>query len=168
MDELEGYCARWNKLEKGRQIFYPFAYHVKSKIAMLTKQSKIIVMKLGAGARNMLFKGTTLDFKKFWRTNSQHSSYSLFVESLSPVWLCNPMDCSMPGFPVLHHRLKSLFKFMSIESVMLSNHLILCHSLLFLPSIFPSIGVSSNELTVLIRWQSIRASASVLSMNIQS
>ena len=41
---------------------------------------------------------------------------------------------------------------MSIESVILSNHLILCHSLLFLPSIFSSIRVFSNELTLLIRW----------------
>ena len=41
---------------------------------------------------------------------------------------------------------------MSIESVMLSNHLILCHPLLLLPSIFPSIRVFSNELTLHIRW----------------
>ena len=39
----------------------------------------------------------------------------------------------------------SLFKFMSIELVMLSNHLILCHPLLLLPSIFPSIKVSLNK-----------------------
>ena len=48
---------------------------------------------------------------------------------------------------------QSLLKFMSIESVMLSNHLILCHPLLLLPSIFPSIGVFSNELALHIRWQ---------------
>ena len=41
---------------------------------------------------------------------------------------------------------------MSIESVMPSNHLILCHSLLFLPSIFPSIRVFSNESALRIRW----------------
>ena len=41
---------------------------------------------------------------------------------------------------------------MSIESVMPSNHLILCHPFLFLPSIFPSIRVFSNELTLPIRW----------------
>ena len=58
--------------------------------------------------------------------------------------LCNPLDCSTPDFPV-HHRSESLFKFMSIKSVMPSNHLILCHPLLFLPSIFPSIQVFSNE-----------------------
>ena len=43
---------------------------------------------------------------------------------------------------------RSLLKFMSIESVMPSNHLILCHCLLFLPSIFPSIRVFSNELVL--------------------
>ena len=47
---------------------------------------------------------------------------------------------------------QSLPKFMSIESMMLSNHLILCHSLLLLPSIFPSIMVFSNESAVCIRW----------------
>ena len=47
---------------------------------------------------------------------------------------------------------QSLFKLMSIESVMPSNHLILCHPLLFLPSILPSIRVFSNELVLHIRW----------------
>ena len=56
----------------------------------------------------------------------------------------------MPDFPVLH-QLPSLLKLMSIELVMPSNHLILCHSLL-LPSIFPSIRVSSNESVLYIRW----------------
>ena len=46
----------------------------------------------------------------------------------------------------------SLLKFMSIESVMLSNHLILCRPLLLLPSIFPSIRVFSNESVLHIRW----------------
>ena len=46
----------------------------------------------------------------------------------------------------------SLFKLMSIESVMPSNHLILCHPLLLLPSIFPSMGVFFNESVLHIRW----------------
>ena len=46
----------------------------------------------------------------------------------------------------------SLLKLMSIESVMPSNHLILCHPLLLLPSIFPSIRVFSNESVLYIRW----------------
>ena len=46
----------------------------------------------------------------------------------------------------------SLLKFMSIELVMLFNHLILCHPLLLLPPVFPSIRVFSNELALFIRW----------------
>ena len=47
---------------------------------------------------------------------------------------------------------QSLLKFMSIKSVMLSNHLILCHPYPLLPSIFPSIRVFSNESALCIRW----------------
>ena len=62
-----------------------------------------------------------------------------------------------------------LLKLMSIESVMPSNHLVLCCPLLFLPSVFPSIRVFSNELALHISDQSIgaSASASVLPVNIQ-
>ena len=65
--------------------------------------------------------------------------------------LCDPMDRSSPGSPVLHHLLDFL-KLLSIDSVMASNHLILCRPLLLLPSIFPSIGVFSNESALHIRW----------------
>ena len=58
--------------------------------------------------------------------------------------LCCPMNCSTPGFPVLHHLLEFL-KLMSIELVMPSNYLILCQLLSLLPLIFPSIKVFSNE-----------------------
>ena len=75
----------------------------------------------------------------------------LSVQSLSHIWLWDPMDRSMPGFPV-HHQLRSLLKLMSIESVMPSNHPILCCPLLLLPSIFPSIRVFSNESVLHIRW----------------
>ena len=60
------------------------------------------------------------------------------------------MDCRTPGLPVTNSR--SLLKLMSIESVMPSNHLILCLPLLLLPSIFPSIRVFSNELVLCFRW----------------
>ena len=65
--------------------------------------------------------------------------------------LCNPMDCSTPGLPV-HHQLPEFTQLRSIKSVMLSNHLILCHPLLLLPSIFLSIRVFSNESVLQIRW----------------
>jgi len=100
------------------------------------------------------------------------------VQSLSPAWLCNSMDCSMPGFPVLHsvqithsvmsdslrpHGLQhvqaslsitnsqSLLRLMPIESVMPSNHLILCRPFLLPPSVFPSIRIFSNESVLHIR-----------------
>ena len=57
----------------------------------------------------------------------------------------------MPHFPV-HHQLPELLKLTFIELVMPSNHLILCHPLLLLPSTFPSIRVFSNESVLRMRW----------------
>ena len=57
--------------------------------------------------------------------------------------LCHPMNCSTPGL-LVHHQLPEFTQLMSIESVMPSNHLILCHPLLLPPSIFPSIRVFST------------------------
>ena len=71
-------------------------------------------------------------------------SYQFSSVTQSCLTLCDPMDCSMSGFPV-HHQIMDLLKLMSIESVMPSNHLFLCHPLLLLPSIFPSIRVFSKE-----------------------
>ena len=73
-----------------------------------------------------------------------------FIPKSCPT-LCNIMDCTMPGSFVLHNSW-SLFKFMSIKSVMLPNHLILCCPLLILCSIFPSIRVFSNESALSIKW----------------
>ena len=61
----------------------------------------------------------------------------------------------------------SLLKLTSIKSVMSSDHLILCHPLLLLPSVFPSIRVLHNELPLCFRWPNIGTSASVLPMNSQ-
>ena len=81
--------------------------------------------------------------------------------------LCYPRDCSTPGLPDPLYLLE-LSKFMSIKSVMLSNHDILCHPLL-LPSITSSIRGFSSEPAVTSDRQSIGTSASalVLPMNIQ-
>ena len=65
--------------------------------------------------------------------------------------LCDPMNHIIPGLPV-HHQLLEFTKPIPIESVMPSNHLILCHPLLLLPLIFPSIKVYSNESALCIRW----------------
>ena len=68
---------------------------------------------------------------------------SCFPVARSCPILCDPMNCNTPGLPVLTVSQSSL-KPMSTESVMPSNHLILCHPLL-LPSVFPSIRVFSSE-----------------------
>ena len=82
-----------------------------------------------------------------------HCCYCSVAQSC--VTICNPMDSSIPGFPVLHLSW-SLLKLMSVELVMPSNHLILCRPLLLLPSVFPSIRVCSfffsNESVLPIRW----------------
>ena len=61
------------------------------------------------------------------------------------------MDCSTPGFSVLPY-FPEFTQTMSIEWIKTSNHLILCCSLLLLPSIFPSIRVCSSESALRIRW----------------
>ena len=65
--------------------------------------------------------------------------------------LCEPMNHSTPGLPI-HHQLLESTKPMSIVSVIPSNHLILCHPLLLLPSVLPSIRVFLNESALHIRW----------------
>ena len=75
-------------------------------------------------------------------------THTVVIQLLHHVWLfAEPCQASL-SFAISW----SLPKFMSIESVMLSNHLILWHPLLLLPSVFPSIRVFSSELTVCIRW----------------
>ena len=75
--------------------------------------------------------------------------YYQSVHLLLYLTLCDPMDCSTPGFSITSSW--SLLKLMSIELVMPSKHLTLCQPLL-LPSIFPSIRVFSNESSLCIRW----------------
>ena len=77
---------------------------------------------------------------------------SLVVQSLSRFWLFATPLTAVCQASLSFTISWSLLKLMSIESVMLSNHLILCRPLLLLPSIFPSIRVFSNELTLCISW----------------
>ena len=91
----------------------------------------------------------------------QESTQSQAQESLSYVQfssvtqscltLCEQVNRSTPGLPV-HHQLPEFTKLLSIESVMPSNHLILCRPFLPLPSIFFSISIFSNESALHIRW----------------
>ena len=81
---------------------------------------------------------------------SNHPVYFSTVTQSCPT-LCVPMDCSTQASLSITNS-QSLFKVMSIESVMPSNHLILCHPLLLLPPIPPSIRVFLNEPTLCMRW----------------
>jgi len=84
-------------------------------------------------------------------SQKEKHQYSISSVTQSSPTLCNPMNHSTPGLPV-HHQLPELTRLMSIESVMPSSHLILCHPLLLLPPIPPSIRVFSNESTLHMRW----------------
>ena len=88
--------------------------------------------------------------QKYWFWNC-HSISS--VQSLSVVQLLDktPQTAACQASLSITNS-QSLLKLMSTESVMPSNHLILCHPLLLLPSIFPSIRVFSNESVLCIRW----------------
>ena len=74
------------------------------------------------------------------------------VQLLSHIWIFATLwnIARQPSLSITNSQ--SLLKLMSIESVMPSNYLILCHPLLLLPSIFPSIRVFSNESVLCIRW----------------
>ena len=78
--------------------------------------------------------------------------YCCLVKKSCPLWtLCDPRTAVLQA-SLAFAISQSLIKLMSIESVMPYNHLILCHPLLLLPSIFPSIRVFSNESALDIKW----------------
>ena len=108
------------------------------------------------------------DWEKIFSTDLSERGSVQFssVQSLSCVWLFVTPWTAAHQTSLSITNSKSLLKLMSIESVMPSNHLILCCSLL-LSSIFPSSRVFSNESVFRIRWPNIGASASssVLLMN---
>ena len=98
--------------------------------------------------------------KKYVQFSSVHSVVSNSLR---------PHNCRMPGFPV-HHQHAEFTQIHVHESVMPSNHLILCHTLLLPPSIFPSIRVFSNQSILSIRWPKYWSFSftPVLKMNIQN
>ena len=96
---------------------------------------------------------TNLDsiFKSRDITNKDPSSqFSAVQFAQLCLTLCDFMNCSMPSLSITNSQ--SSLRLTSIESVMPSSHLILCHPLLLLPPIRPSIRVFSNESTLPMRW----------------
>ena len=144
----------WNSINTSRFSFISFKkkkYILKTQALSITENSHLM----------------TLDFK-LWL---------LFLE----VFFHIKFSCLVVSDSLWHHGLQHTrfpcpsptpgpcSKLMSIESLMPSNHLILCHPLILPPSIFPSIRVFSNESVLQIRWPKCwtSASASVLPMNTQ-
>ena len=103
----------------------------------------------------------------FWILFESQFNYRYCCSSVvkSCPTLCNPIEHSMPGFPILHYLLE--FAQIHVHWVGDSNDLILCHPLLLLPSIFLSIRVFSVNQIFASGGQNIGASASALPMNIQ-
>ena len=91
--------------------------------------------------------------KGVYKLEIQFSSVQLF-SCVRP--FATPWTAARQASPSITNS-RSLLKLMSIESVMPSNHLILCHPLLLLPSIFPSIRIFSNESALCIRWPKNRS-----------
>ena len=112
-------------------------------------------MKIPRQGDVVIFLSTTQMHQEIKR-NSAHGNMLLLICyccSFTKSWstLCDPMAIALQAslsFTIS----QSLLKFMSLESVILSNYLILGFTLLLLPSTFPSIKVFSNELTLCIRW----------------
>ena len=103
----------------------------------------------------IIFKGYTADWQLILKINKKVSKKNSVqfnsVQSLSRVWLFATPWISASQAPLSITNSRSLLKLISIESVMPSSHLILCHSLLLLPSFPPSIRVFSNESTLCMR-----------------
>ena len=92
-----------------------------------------------------LFTESSASVKSFQFLGSVHFSRSVISDSAAPWTAARQASLSITNS-------WSLVKLMSIESVMPSNHLILCHLLLLLPSVFPSIRFFSNESALHMRW----------------
>ena len=101
---------------------------------------------------SFLIQSLAIDRRRCWVWGVSYGSSVQFSSvALSCLTLCNPMGCSMPGFPI-HHQPPELTQTRVHWVGDASNHLILCHPLLLPPSVFPSIRVFSNELVLHIRW----------------
>ena len=103
-------------------------------------------------ANNQINKEIKKEIKICIETNENKTIPNLLVQLLSCVRLSAAPRTAAHQASLSITNSWSLLKLMFIKSVMPSKHLILCHHLLLLPSIFPSIRVSSNESVLRIRW----------------
>ena len=97
-------------------------------------------------------EGTKLPHTLHFTSHPSSYSWLLIVQPLSHVQLFATLWTAAGQASLSFNISWSLLKFMPIESMMLSNHLILCHALLFLPLVFPSIRVFCSEPSLCSRW----------------
>ena len=131
----------WEKQTKPWNLFY-FNYLINWFLSPLDHRLETQML---TGARQIKKRGKQASVGQMEKGFSS-------VQSLSHVQLSATSWITAHQASLSITKSWSLLKLMSIESVMPSNHLILCHPLLFLPSIFPSIRVFSNESVLPIRW----------------
>ena len=105
-----------------------------------------------AGGPAKLFSEAQQSFPSLPKCSLETGERSVAVQSFSLVWLFVTPWTAACQASLSFTMSQSLLRLMSTELAMLSNHLILNHFLLFLPSIFPSVRVFSNELALCIRW----------------
>ena len=141
---LEKVSGDWNWLDWKRRIMMWFRHVFKYR-----RQWSLIRQHFLVETEEILLE---LHSEGFRPVCSFRFSFSSVVQSCPTLY--DPMDCNTPGFSVHPgaYNSWSLLKLMSIESVMPSNHLVLCHPLVLLPSVFPNIRVFSNESVLCIRW----------------
>ena len=137
-----------------RNCFYPWVG--KTPWKRTWKPTPAILPGESHGQRSLVgyspYGCTGLNMTKVTLHAHIHIVFFNSVQSLSYVWLfVNPRTIAHQASLSINNS-RSLLKLMSIKSVIPSNHLILCHPLLLLPSIFPSITVFSNEPGLCIRW----------------
>ena len=157
MKQDQGFCGWCYETMKCSVINFSISKEWKYVGLQWVQQENIGSCFLKMGQKNL----------RFWKLSSSNTISS--VELLSRVWLIATPWTTARQASLSFTNSRSLPKPMSMESVMPSNHLILCHPFFLLPSIFPSITVFSNESALCNRWPSIgvSASTSVLPMNTQ-
>ena len=144
---------------------FPFRFHLKRNALLENKMLRttglihhLLIPFSYPHWQSLLFQAVLCCSVSSFQTRYHHSDQPaltwkiVVVQSICCVWLFSASWTVACQTSLSFTISQSLLKFMSIESMMLSNHLIICHPFLLLPSIFPSMRVFSNELALCIRW----------------
>ena len=168
-------CVRLLKTHYGTNLMRPF-WHLAEYVICYIPHGNIRCFSLESGSKEIGSQNISSHFYTLWSIEKNYSSWSMifgFVGSevlvvkkrLFPPWdasvwvcsatqscliLCVPMDCSTPGFPILHY----LPEFAQTHFHWVSDAIKSSYPLspFLLPSVFPSIRVFSNESSLCIRW----------------